>query len=103
MTTPIPIGQGGFARKVQDTAAERDRLRQTVIDGEKRCIELLEGRDRLKAALQQAEEGAAIIVGQISVPQEGLSPETTAWVVRQATAISNRARAAIAKTKEPTP
>ena len=31
----------------QDTAAERDRLRQTVIDGEKRCIELLQERDQL--------------------------------------------------------
>lgn len=27
MSQPIPIkGQGGYARKVQDTAAERDRL-----------------------------------------------------------------------------
>ncbi len=52
-------------------------------------------RDRLRAALQQAEEGAAIIVGQISAPQDGLSPETTAWVVKQAMAISNRARAAL--------
>ncbi len=59
-------------------------------------------RDRLKAALQQAEEGAAIIVGQISAPQEGLSPETAAWVVRQAQAISIRARAALTKTKEST-
>ena len=35
-----------------ETAAERDRLRQTVIDAEQRCIELLQERDRLLAALE---------------------------------------------------
>ena len=34
--------------------AERDRLRQTVIDAEKRCIELLQERDGLVEALELA-------------------------------------------------
>ncbi|KKM22877.1 hypothetical protein LCGC14_1620860 [marine sediment metagenome] len=58
-------------------------------------------RDRLKVALQQAEEGVAVIVGQISAPQDGLSPETTAWVVRQAIAVSDRARAALIEARKP--
>ena len=61
------------------------------------ALETAAERDRLVIALQQAEEGAAIIVGQISAPQDGLSPETTAWVVRQAMAVSNRASAALAE------
>lgn len=55
--------------------------------------------ERLRTALQQAEEGAAIIVGQISAPEDGLSPGTTAWVIRQAMGISNRARAALSNSE----
>ncbi len=54
-------------------------------------------RDRLMTVLRQIEDLADIIVGQISAPQEGLSPETTAWMLRQVTAIRDRACAAVAK------
>lgn len=39
----------------KEVAAERDRLRQTVIDAEKRCIELLQERDRLLAVVEMAD------------------------------------------------
>ena len=83
------------------TAAERDKLRHDLITSGNRRVELLDERDRLKVALQQAEEGVAVIVGQISAPQDGLSPETTAWVVRQAIAVSDRARAALDEARKP--
>ena len=37
MTQPTPIGQGGFAHKVQDTVAERDQLRKLVTDFQEWC------------------------------------------------------------------
>ena len=48
-----------------ETAAERDRLRQTVIDAEKRCIELLQERDRLVKVNEELIEALdALVSGQ---------------------------------------
>ncbi len=103
-----------------ETAAERDKLegeirhidavlarRPAIDDKPARIDKILHAlktaaeRDRLVEALQMAEEGAAIIVSQISAPREGLSPETTAWVVLQAMSISNRIRTALAAARPP--
>ncbi len=58
--------QASFAT---ETAAERDRLRQTVIDGEKRCIELLQERDRLKVVNEGLVE--ALIEALIDIDDSG--------------------------------
>ena len=108
MQSMPPEGQGGFAQKVQDTAAERDKLRQTVIDGEKRCIELLEERDRLKAA-------NAELLGVLA----GLSSELARWLTTADAGLpaviktlgdcadlhtaQRKARVVLAKHAEPTP
>ena len=75
MTQPIPIGQGGFARKVADTAAERDRLKEVN-------AELLAALEMFTAAMDM---------------NLGSKHETAICYA------DDMARAVIAKAKEPTP
>ena len=75
---------------ISETAAQRDRLRQTMIDAEKRCIELLQERDRmaernemlkslLKDCLSQVEKMANVLAtGPVAGPVEHLATEIQA-------------------------
>ncbi len=95
-----------------DTAAEhdqqRDQLRQTVIDGEKRCIELLEERDQLKAANAGLRERVAELEKLAIDDQSGKSWRSIVLnsefqdgeVDRIASDYLNRAEAAEAKVAE---
>ena len=76
------IAGAAEAWNTRDTAAERDRLRQTVIDGEKRCIELLQERDRLlvgNAELVKSVKALLLLVGTTKNPANNFEIRAAAF------------------------